>query len=263
MKKYFLTLIACAILLLAGCKATNGMPNVPDATVESGHSIEAEKPTYDESEFFVKTIEYQECNEYVLCYRHEDGTIDELVNMGTQESPFYIIGERIYYTQGDTLISISFTGEDKKTLYDDSEANISFNEILHVENDWLYCSGTKWEEIYDDPAALDGPHRVPIVTKVKTDFSEFHEIGKRFSKEGFVIKAQDNAIWLQGRNDKEAILMLMATDEIYDQKGNKLSFASIEEGMIAHVSYAEIETENSKSDLYAFRMVVLPATFLN
>ena len=48
--------------------------------------------------------------------------------------------------------------------------------MLKIEDGWISCSGTKWAEITDDPAALPGPHRVKAITRVKTDFSEFYEV---------------------------------------------------------------------------------------
>jgi hypothetical protein len=170
MKKLLYCALAC-LLLLAGCDGAT----ISNEGTNTEPAFE-EAPVYDESQFFIKTVEYQEADEHYICYRHPDGTVTEIVEMGIQENPFYIVGERIYYTQGDTLYSVDFTGGDVKTLFDGSEENISFNTIDRVDGEWLYCSGTKTKYIYGDPVALDGPHRVPIKTKVKTDFSEFSEI---------------------------------------------------------------------------------------
>lgn len=100
-----------------------------------------------------------------------------LLSLGTEVVPFLVEGDRIYFTQGDTLVSTDLKGQARQTFFDDrTEQQYSFNRVLKVEDGWVLCSGTKWAEITDDPAALLGPHRVKAITRDKTDFSEFYEV---------------------------------------------------------------------------------------
>jgi len=129
---------------------------------------------YDETQFFIKSIEGPLVIEYFICYRNPDGSETEIVKMGTDQTPFRINGERIYYTQFCNLISVDFSGKDKKYLNAAaSEDEISFEQVISADGEWIYCSGSHWEEIYGDPVALDDPHRIQIYLKAKTDFSEY------------------------------------------------------------------------------------------
>ena len=115
-------------------------------------------------------------DEYFLC-RQDAGGTTRLFSLGLEAVPFLVEDGRIYYTDGDTLVSTDLEGQDRLTFFDDqTEEQYSFNRVLKIEDGWISCSGTKWAEITDDPAALPGPHRVKAITRVKTDFSEFYEV---------------------------------------------------------------------------------------
>jgi len=165
MKKILIVILLCA-LVLTGCGTIHGA----DVGSNSNGDI------FDETQFFIKTVEYQECNVYYIYYRNPDGSETQVTQIGIDETLFHIINGRIYYVQGGSLYSINFSGEDTQILSDSSGENITFDWIDDVEGEWLLCSGTKWHEIYGDPVALDGMHRMPVKTKVKADFSEFYEI---------------------------------------------------------------------------------------
>lgn len=170
MRKYLSILLLC--LLLAAC-------GKPDVTIPEGYysgdpSVEESSQQAD-PQFFMEKQEQEMADEYFLCRRDPDGTVTRLYSMGLQEVPFLVEGERIYFTSGDTLVSTDLQGQDIQTFFDTSDARYSFNRVLEVKDGWIACAGTKWAEITDDPAALPGPHRVRVITRVKTDFSQFYE----------------------------------------------------------------------------------------
>jgi len=171
MKKIAVMLLAC--LLLAAC-------GKPEITLPEGYysgdpaaeQSEAAQPT-----FFVEKEEQAMVDEYFLCRQDGDGTVTRLFSLGFEAVPFLVEGDRIYYTDGDSLVSTDLEGGDRKTFFDDqTEEQYSFNRVLKIEDGWISCSGTKWAEITDDPAALPGLHRVKAITRVKSDFSEFYEV---------------------------------------------------------------------------------------
>lgn len=130
---------------------------------------------YDADNFFVKEVEQFDCNAYILCYEHRGGEVTEIADMGFEQHNFVIVEDRIYYVNGSTLTSIDFTGQDKKT-FSDPEQVLSFLNVLRYEDGWLYCSSVKMVEIYGDPVAVDGPHAVYILSRVKIDFSRCEEV---------------------------------------------------------------------------------------
>jgi hypothetical protein len=129
----------------------------------------------DTSRFYIKTVEYQECREYIICRENPDGEVAEIVNMGVREQPLIIEDGRIYYSTGLELVSVDFDGENKKTFSDGGD-EIIIEQIYYVDGEWLYCAGRKQTEIYDDPATADGVHYPRTIYKVKADFSEYSEI---------------------------------------------------------------------------------------
>jgi hypothetical protein len=175
MKKIFISMILIT-LILTGCNMGYDYDLYLGDDLHLMENTEEAHDSFNASQFFVKTVTTPMQHEYFICYRNPDGSETEITSMGLQQNPYYIIGDRIYYTHYDSLVSVDFNGNDKKTLYDWSEEFYSFHWIDSVEGDWLICSGAKWQEIYGDPVALDGMHRVTAYTRVKTDFSEFHEI---------------------------------------------------------------------------------------
>ena len=168
--KKILVGILLTTLLLTGCGNVNSL-------YEGANDLQHEENSdiFDETRFFIKTVEYQECNEYFIYYRNPDGSETEVTEIGIQESAYHIIDNRIYFVQGDALISVNFTGGDRQYLYDDSSENISFNSIDSTDDEWLYCIGTKYQEIHSDSGEFEVVQRVPVKTKVKADFSEFYE----------------------------------------------------------------------------------------
>ena len=162
-KRIFVAML-CAFLavLIAGCASKN--MNLEDYTER-----------YDISRFFVKIVDNQECNEYIVCYEKENGNTIEIVNMGIEKQKLIISGQRIFYSTGFTLISVDFEGENEMLLEKNQDSDISFEKITSTDNEWLYCEGRKMVEIHEDPTALDGIHYIPAKFKVKIDFSEYSE----------------------------------------------------------------------------------------
>jgi hypothetical protein len=162
MKKIIICILLCA-LFLAGCENIfeDSITDLNDSyLLDEEIENDDDAAVFDETRLFVKTVEYVMCHEYFICYRNPDGSETEIVKMGLQQNPFHVIGERIYFTEGDALYSVDFNGGDKQYLSDRSDDYYSFNLIERVEGDWLLCSGTKWKEIYGDPVALNGLRRV-------------------------------------------------------------------------------------------------------
>jgi hypothetical protein len=148
---------------------------------ETDEHVDGISENYDEAKFFIKPVEYAECTELYICYRHPDGLETDIVMMGLQTSPqlptFQIFDGYIYFVQGDAIHSVDFTGKNSQYFYDSSDANYTFDRIIEVKEGWLYCCGTKWQEVYEDSYFPDEvPCRIPAYTKVKADFTEFMEI---------------------------------------------------------------------------------------
>ena len=170
MKKIVAAALCC--LLLAAC-------GKPDVTLPEGYysgPAQEESESAAQPQFYVEKQEQAMADEYFLCRLDADGTQTRLFSLGVEDVPFFVEGDRIYFTSGDTLVSTNWDGEDRKTFFDQSEQQYSFNRVLKIEDGWISCSGTKWAEVTDDPAALPGPHRVKAITRVKIDFSEFYEV---------------------------------------------------------------------------------------
>ncbi len=236
MKKILCFSLMCltCFLLLCGCNSENNTGN--------NEQFYDKAYVYDGTQFFVKTQEHQEANDYFICYRYPDGSEEEIIKMGIQNNPFYIIEERLYYTQGDSLYSVDFAGEDKEILYDESDENISFNQIYRVGKGWLYCSGTKWAEISGDPVALDGRHRVPVSTRVKADFSEFQEIEEKYEWRAVVVEVTSQALIVKDvMDDTETTLFISPETTVEDNQGVKATISEIKEGTPLYVySHSEI-----------------------
>jgi len=164
MKRLFVPIILC-VLTLAGC-------GIVDGAVYSSYP-EERAAEYDAARLFVKENVTPTATEYLIYYRNSDGSEREIASMGFTDNPFYIIGDRIYYTRFDSLRSVDFTGMDTIYFY---EYGIYINSIDKVDGDWLECTGRQQVEIYGDPVALDGIHHPITQFKVKVDFSEFHVI---------------------------------------------------------------------------------------
>ena len=174
MKKIAAIFLLC--LLLTAC-------GKPEITLPEGYysgDPAAEQSEEAQPTFCVEKEEHAMGDEYFLCRQDVDGTVTRLFSLGLEATPFLVEDGRIYFTDGDTLVSTGLEGQDRRTFFDDqTEEQYSFNRVLKIEDGWISCSGTKWAEITDDPAALPGPHRVKAITRVKTDFSEFYEVEAR------------------------------------------------------------------------------------
>ena len=168
MKKYLAVLLAC--LLLAAC----GKPQV---TTPGGYysGPSEEEPAEEQLPvFFVEEEHQSQSTQYRICRQNLDGSTTVIADLGADNNtPFFLMEQRLYYTAGGSLWSVDFEGQDQTCLYDSSEKQVSFDRITMVEEGWIYCRGTLWQEITDDPAALPGPHRVAVTTRAKADLSEF------------------------------------------------------------------------------------------
>ena len=167
MKKLLAVCLAC--LVLAAC----GKPEyVTPEGYYSGPSAEEELP--QTPVFFVEKEELAEATQYRICRQNEDESITVIADLGPDnDTPFFLLEDRLYYTAGGSLCSVDFEGQNPRTLYDSGEEQVSFDRITMVEDGWIYCRGTRWQEITDDPAALPGSHRVAVTTRTKADLSGF------------------------------------------------------------------------------------------
>lgn len=237
-------------LLLSSCYNENS------STSNSEH-FNDKAYVYDESRFFMKTEEHQEANDYFICYRHPDGSVEEIIRMGLQNNPFYIVGDRLYFTQCGSLYSVDFTGKDTQTLYDESDENISFDQIHRIEGGWLYCSGTKWTEITGDPTALDGLHRVPVSTKVKADFSEFQEIDEKYEWRAVAIKVNPQKLIVKDvEDDSEKTLFISSETTVEDMQGAKATISGIKAGTPLYV-YSRSEIIDGTIKYSVDKLVIL------
>jgi hypothetical protein len=168
MKKYLAVCLAC--LMLAAC----GKPQVTTpGGYYSGPSAEEER-VEEVPTFFTEEEKQAEATCYRICRQNTDGSVTVVADLGAENNtPFFLLEERVYYTAGGSLWSVNFDGEEEKVLYDSSEEQFSFDRITMAEDGWIYCRGTCWREITDDPAALPGPHRVKATARAKADLSEF------------------------------------------------------------------------------------------
>ena len=162
-RQIMLLIISCAVLttLIIGCASSN---------------LNAEDSNYDIDRFFVKTVEYVMCNEYIICYKKANGEIKEIINMGISEQRLIIVHQRIFLSTGYTLLSVDFDGKDETVCQINPDDDIIFENITSADDEWLYCDGRKRVEIYGDPVALDGSHYILAKFKVKVDFSEYSEV---------------------------------------------------------------------------------------
>ena len=173
MRNTAILLFVC-VLLLAGC--ANGPAFDTDQRESEEYFTYNQEHPFDAARLFVKMIECGECNCFYLYYRNPDGSETQIVWMGLQtgteqQHPFYIIGERIFFMQADHLVSVDFSGENKQLLSGDTQ-EILFDWIDSVDDQWLYVSGTKWQEVYGNGTPLEGMYMIPVRVRVNADFSE-------------------------------------------------------------------------------------------
>jgi len=175
MKKWLIALLCTGLIVLAADCAVKPEPEYK--TGESGTYNGVYEEDYSTNPFFMKTVEYQECNEYIVCYRSPNGEVVEIVNIGEREQPLVIVNERIYYATGLALVSVNLEGGNKKVLNPDNGDTFELMiDMVDEGGEWLYCSGRKMVEIYGDPVALDGVHFLPADFRVKPDFTEYSVI---------------------------------------------------------------------------------------
>lgn len=167
-KKYLAILLTC--LLLTAC--TGRAVTIPEGYYSGP---EQESSTAQQTpQFFIEQQDMGEVIQYSICRCGADGSLTQIADLGpANDTPFFLWEERIYYTAGGSLFSVDYNGSDTRSLCDSSEEQISFDRITMVQDGWVYCRGTRWQEINNDPAALPGPHRVKAVIRAKADLSEF------------------------------------------------------------------------------------------
>jgi len=175
MKRWLIALLCVGMTILtAGCVA-KAEPQIEYKSSESSVILSGMyERDYSTNGFFIKKVEYQECNEYIVCHRFHTGEVTEIVNIGIREQPLIIVNERIYYATGIDLVSVNLKGEDAKRLRRDEGHSFELMiDMVDEGGEWLYCSGRKMVEIYGDPVALDGVHFLPAHFRVKPDFSQY------------------------------------------------------------------------------------------
>lgn len=125
MRYGFLFLVLCFILIFfcAGCD------DFHNAIFEE-ENIDIPEEKYDADRFFVKEEAEPECYSYTLCYEHADGEVTKIVDFGAENKNFVIVDDRIYYGSGN-IVSIDFTGQDRKTF---SDPDIGFEDVLRYED---------------------------------------------------------------------------------------------------------------------------------
>jgi len=181
LKRWLIALLCIGLIVsAAGCAVKTQPESAPEPEHESSESGESAtypgmyEVNYSTNGFFMKKVEYQECNEYIVCYRSPNGEVVEIVNIGIREQPLIIVNDRIYYATGSSLVSVNPEGEDEKFLNPDNGDTFELMiDMVDEDGEWLYCSGRKMVEIYGDPVALDGVHFLPADFRVKPDFSEY------------------------------------------------------------------------------------------
>jgi len=180
-KRWLITLLCVGLTISAAGCAAKTEPQIEYGTSETSQSSVILSGMYEQdystNRFFMKKVEYQECNEYIVCSRSPTGEVAEIVNIGPREQPLIIVNKRIYYATGISLVSVNLEGGDQKVLNPDNGDNFELMiDIVDEGGEWLYCSGRKMVEIYGDPVALDGVHFLPADFRVKPDFSEYSVI---------------------------------------------------------------------------------------
>lgn len=129
MKKALLILLSVVLIFLCGC--TPYEEDIEDPTQNDGRSA---------SEFFVKKFPGGIIDEYEICYKNADGTVEAIINLGFNEQPITIIGERIYFCDSNyDIASVDFYGGNRLTL---SVPVANLNRIIYYDEQWLYCTGT-------------------------------------------------------------------------------------------------------------------------
>lgn len=249
MKNRAIFLLVC-ILLFTGC--SNGYTAYTNQWENEEYSTYNQEQPFDPAQLFVKMVERGECNCFYLYYRNPDGSETQIVWMGLQtgieqEHPFFIISERIFFTQAGQLVSVAFNGENINFLFGDTEEEISFDWIDFVDGEWLYISGTKWQEIYDDPSMLGEFRRVPIRTRVSADFSEIVVLAD-ISKRPFGGTALYEAILAEVNTPNENIAIKSAR-VIVETDG---SFSQIMLNILVYRNVANSSDRWSEGSVWAF-----------
>lgn len=130
-------------------------------------------------------------NEYVVCYKNEDGTADDIVSMGNLQQPLTIIGNRIYFCSCTSIFSVDLDGKDKKECTIDNQY---LSHIAYHDNNWLYCaidSAGGYVKAKTDLSSWEADSSVPVELK-KLNYSTF--LGDMQSK----VQAANNLIGIKG-----------------------------------------------------------------
>lgn len=176
MKKLLWVMLVC--LLLSGCDLIGGQEATLSTKGEDwedfSYSIVPWEPLAEE--FYTETISTAEGVWHYISYEGLDGQTYRVADLGTCDSPWFIIGDRIYYTTGLGLYSMDFSGENIKRFVPSGGESYTIDYLFRETDGWIYCRCRKTVESVEDPAAAPGAHTVTIHLKVTTDFTQYEEI---------------------------------------------------------------------------------------
>lgn len=165
MKKIIICLFAC-LFLFTGC--TDSTTTDSESTV-----ISSDSQSYDETNFFVRTVENQELNQYYISYTNSDGSVTDIYDMGLRAAePPFLVYDGYIYCAGRDLLKIDYDGNIVERFENGADGIVQINSVINIYDGSIYCIATQEFEIYGDPVALDGVHYQKVRIKVKLDFSE-------------------------------------------------------------------------------------------
>lgn len=136
MKRIIVVLITC--LLLAGCGMDG--PTEPTLPESFGHADHTSPQARNRRSFSTETADDEGRTVY-LVYNEPDGCVTRIAQIGNWEAPeLYYEDNTFFFLQGQ-LCAVAFAGE--QTWF--SAPDIQLEDILRVEDGYVYCSANKGE----------------------------------------------------------------------------------------------------------------------
>ncbi|MBO5953588.1 MAG: hypothetical protein J6Q53_05675 [Oscillospiraceae bacterium] len=127
---------------------------------------------YDPTLFYIFEDKTVMGSFYYICYENDNDRIVEVGNKG----PFFVWDNRLYFVDSQ-LYSVDFRGNDRLMMEFPEEEHVAgVNSLYRIENGWIYCSVSRYEEKNTDPYASPGLHVVNKDYKIKIDFTDYTEI---------------------------------------------------------------------------------------
>ena len=136
MKRLIIALTVC--LLLAGC--TMDGPTVPTLPESFGHTDHTSPQARNRRSFSTETADDEGRTVY-LVYNEPDGCVTRIAQIGNWEAPELWFEDNTVFFLQNQLCAVTFAGE--QTWF--SAPDIQVEDIIRVENGYVYCSANEGE----------------------------------------------------------------------------------------------------------------------